>query len=87
MKQYIEEKVGKLEKYLNDSEQVRANVVIRVRNYDQIVEITIPLKSVILRSEEKQEDFYAAVDKTIDKLERQIRKNKTKLSRHNRVYD
>ncbi len=87
MKQYIEEKVGKLEKYLNDSEQVRANVVIRVRNYDQIVEITIPLKSVILRSEEKQEDFYAAVDKTIDKLERQIRKNKTKLSRHNRAYD
>ena len=87
MKQYIEEKVGKLEKYLNDSEQVRANVVIRVRNYDQIVEITIPLKSVILRSEEKQEDFYAAVDKTIDKLERQIRNNKTKLSRHNRSYD
>ena len=85
MKDYLEEKVRKLEKYLNDSDAVRANVVVRVRNYDQIVEITIPLKSVILRSEEKQEDFYAAVDKTIDKLERQIRKNKTKLSRQNRL--
>ena len=85
MKDYLEEKVKKLEKYLNDSDAVRANVVVRVRNYDQIVEITIPLKSVILRSEEKQEDFYAAVDKTIDKLERQIRKNKTKLSRQNRL--
>ena len=86
MKEYVEEKVRKLEKYLSSSEDVRANVAIRVRNYDQIVEITIPLKSVILRSEEKQEDFYAAVDKTIDKLERQIRKNKTKLARQNKVY-
>ena len=43
------------------------------------MEITIPLKSFILRSEETQEDFYAAVDKAIDVLERQVRKNKTRL--------
>lgn len=85
MKNYIEEKVSKLEKYLEEGTRVRANVVVRVRNIDQIVEITIPLKSIILRSEEKQDDFYKAVDKTIDKLERQIRKNKTKLSRHNKI--
>lgn len=85
MKTYIEEKVGKLEKYLEQSDGIRANVVVRVRNVDQIVEITIPLKSIMLRSEEKQDDFYKAVDKTIDKLERQIRKNKTKLSRHNKI--
>lgn len=53
------------------------------------MEITIPLKSFILRSEETQEDFYAAVDKTIDKLERQIRKNKTRLQskQTKQVYD
>lgn len=85
MKNYIEEKIGKLEKYLENSESVRVNVVIKVRGIDQIVEITIPLKSVILRSEEKQSDFYKAVDKTIDKLERQIRKNKTKLSKQNKI--
>ena len=79
MKEYIEEKLEKLDKYLENSENVRANVIVRVKNHQQIVEITIPLKSFILRSEEVQEDFYAAVDKTIDKLERQIRKNKTKL--------
>lgn len=76
MKNYIEEKLGKLEKYLKDGDSVRANVVVKVRNKTQIVEITIPLKTIILRSEESQDDFYKAVDKTIDKLERQLRKIK-----------
>lgn len=79
MNSYIEEKLEKLDKYLENSENVRANVIVKVLNHEQKVEITIPLKSFILRSEETQSDFYAAVDKTIDKLERQIRKNKTKL--------
>ena len=79
MNDYIKEKLEKLEKYLENSDTVRANVMVKVKNHEQTVEITIPLKSFILRSEETKEDFYAAVDKTIDKLERQIRKNKTKL--------
>ena len=79
MKDYINEKLEKLDKYLENSENVRANVIVKVKNHEQTVEITIPLKSFILRSEETNEDFYASVDKTIDKLERQIRKNKTKL--------
>lgn len=79
MKSYIEEKLGRLDKYLEDSSNIRANVIVKVKGHLQTMEITIPLKSFILRSEETQEDFYAAVDKTIDKLERQIRKNKTRL--------
>ena len=79
MKSYIEDKLGRLDKYLEDSSNVRANVIVKVKGHLQTMEITIPLKSFILRSEETQEDFYAAVDKTIDKLERQIRKNKTRL--------
>ena len=79
MKEYIEEKLGKLNKYLTGTE-VRVNVIVKVSNYTQRVEITIPLKSVILRTEETQEDFYAAVDKAVDTLERQIRKNKTRIA-------
>lgn len=79
MKEYIEEKLEKLNKYLEDSDNVRANIIVKVKNHEQRVEITIPLKAFILRSEETREDFYAAVDKTIDKLERQIRKNKTRI--------
>ena len=85
MKSCLEEKLEKLEKYLENSDDVRANVIVKVKGHEQTVEITIPLKSVILRSEETKEDFYAAVDKTIDKLERQIRKNKTRImSRQNK---
>lgn len=79
MKEYIEEKIAKIEKYLENSNSVRVNVIVKVKNHNQTVEITIPLKSFILRSEETQEDFYAAVDKSVDKLERQIRKNKTRM--------
>lgn len=88
MKNYIEEKIGKLDKYLEDRESIRASVVVKVKNHSQIVEVTIPLKSFILRSEESQEDFYMAVDKALDKLERQIRKNKTRLmSKQVKGYD
>ncbi len=80
MREYIEEKLERLNKYLENSDNVRANVIVKVKGHEQTVEITIPLKSFILRSEETKEDFYAAVDKAIDVLERQIRKNKTKLS-------
>lgn len=80
MKDYIEEKLSKLEKYLENSDNVRINVIVKVSNYSQRVEITIPLKTVILRTEETQQDFYAAVDKAIDKLERQVRKNKTRIT-------
>ncbi|MBP5678602.1 MAG: ribosome-associated translation inhibitor RaiA [Bacilli bacterium] len=79
MHDYVIEKIGKLDKYLENSENVHAHVIVKVKGHEDTVEITIPLKSFILRSEETQEDFYAAVDKTIDKLERQVRKNKTRL--------
>ena len=79
MNDYIEEKLGKLEKYLENSDNVRANVIVKVKNHEQRVEITIPLKTFILRTEESKDDFYAAVDKAVDKLERQIRKNKTRM--------
>ena len=79
MRAYIEEKLGKLEKYLKNSEEIRANVIVKVKNHEQRVEITIPLKTYIIRAEETKNDFYAAVDKALDTLERQIRKNKTRI--------
>ena len=79
MNEYIVKKINKLEKYLKDNDTVRANVIVRVKNNIQTVEITVPIKTLILRSEESKEDFYAAVDKAVEKLERQIRKNKTRL--------
>lgn len=85
MNDYIEEKLGKLEKYLKNSDNVRVNVIVKVKNHEQRVEITIPLKAYILRSEETRDDFYTAVDKAADKLERQIRKNKTRMSKQTKT--
>lgn len=76
---YAKEKLGRIEKYIGDSENARATVVVNVKGHRQKVEVTIPLKTVILRAEETREDLYAAIDVVADKLERQIRKNKTKL--------
>ena len=81
IKSYIEEKLGRLEKYFEDPESITANVKIRVRNQDQIIEVTIPTKDFTLRREEINEDLYAAIDLVVDKLERQIRKNKTRFER------
>jgi putative sigma-54 modulation protein len=66
MKDYIEEKLKRLDKYLENSDEVRATVVVRVSSHRQTVEITIPLHNYIIRSEETQDDFYAAVDKNFE---------------------
>ena len=81
IKSYIEEKVGKLDKYLSSPEDVTAKVVIRIVGREQIVEVTIKKQKVVLRCEERNDDLYAAIDKVSDKLERQIRKNKTRMQR------
>ncbi len=81
MKAYIEDKLQRLEKYLKNNDDVKATIVIKVKDRRQKIEITIPLHNFILRAEEEQPDFYAAVDAIIDKLERQVRKNKTRLQR------
>lgn len=79
MKSYIEEKLRKLDGYFENPEERKAYVVVRVRNKEQIIEITIPTPKFTLRAETSHEDFYAAMDLSIDKLERQMRKNKTKM--------
>ena len=78
---YIEAKIGKLDKYLENPNDVTANVVVKVKGKDQTVEVTIPMKKLILRAEDTHNDLYAAIDLVSDKLERQIRKNKTRLKK------
>ena len=80
IRSYIEDKIGKLDKYFENPSIIDANVVIKVRGKEQKIEITIPAVHYTLRSEESHDDLYAAIDLTVDKLERQIRKNKTKIN-------
>lgn len=84
MEAYISEKLEKLDKYIDSPESVTANVVVKVINHEQKVEITIPLKEFILRAEEVSDSFYSCIDLIVDKIERQIRKNKTKIESQNK---
>jgi len=80
----IENKLGLLEKYILIDKNVTARVVARVYPNSQKVEITIPTKVGILRTEVEHEDLYAAVDLAIDKLEDQLRRQKTRLNRRHK---
>lgn len=79
---YIKEKIGRLERYI-DFSNAEAIVVVKLDGIYQKVEVTIPLKNMILRAEVKEKDLYSSIDKITDKMERQIRKNKTKMKRKN----
>ena len=76
---YAEKKVGKLERYFKtDSE---ANLVFSVEKDRNKVELTIRSGSTILRVSESTSDMFASVDACVSTIERQIRKNKTRLAK------
>jgi len=81
MKSYITEKLSKMDKYFENPEEITANVLVKIKGLEQIIEVTALTKRFTLRAEESHEDFYAAVDLVINKLERQIRKNKDRLNK------
>lgn len=81
IKSYVEEKASKLNKYIN-KEDMEVNVVLSGnKNTSYITEFTLNTGVLYIRAEEKNPDLYATIDLAIDKIERQIRKNKTKLSK------
>lgn len=81
IKNYVEKRIGKLDKYFHNSDEVVASILVKTQGISQKVEVTIPLKEIILRAEDSEKDLYAAIDLVVEKLERQIRKNKTRISR------
>lgn len=83
IKNYIEEKIGKLDKYFDSPDDITASVVVKENGIYKKIEVTIPIKKAILRGEESDKDLYSAIDFVSEKLERQIRKNKTKMQRKN----
>ncbi|WP_342537072.1 ribosome-associated translation inhibitor RaiA [Sporosarcina sp. FSL K6-3508] len=85
IREYVEKKIQKLERYFTEGANATAHVNLKVYNDKQTkVEVTIPMKNLTLRAEERHSDMYAAVDLIVDKLERQIRKYKTRVNRKSR---
>ena len=74
----VEDKLGKLEKYLHEDTEVK--VTVSARKAKQKIEVTIiPINGPIIRAEDSQESLYAAIDVVYDKLNKQLRRYKNKL--------
>ncbi|AKP63828.1 ribosome-associated protein Y (PSrp-1) [Levilactobacillus koreensis JCM 16448] len=85
IRDYVEKRISKLEKYFDNKVEAIAHINLKVyQNKTSKVEVTIPLPYLTLRAEETSPDLYASVDLVTDKLERQIRKYKTKVNRKSR---
>ena len=77
LKSAVEEKIGKLAKYFNEDTQV--NVTLSVEKDSQKIEVTIPVKGRIIRSEQTSSDMYVSIDLVEEIIERQLKKYRTKI--------
>ena len=78
-KAIIEKKIAKLDKFFDDEQE--ALVTLRKAGDTEILELTINAAGMIFRSEVKSESYLRAIDIAVDVIERQIRKNKTRLAK------
>ena len=92
LKAIIEKKLEKFDKFFNDN--ASASVVLSRKREKEILELTITVGSTLFRAEEESDTFRNALDNAVDIIERQIRKNKTRLQKRlrdgyfdNAVYD
>ncbi len=79
IKDYVEKKLGKLDKFFKDESEAR--VVIGTIKDNDYIEATIYAGGMIYRAETSDKEILAAIDKIVDVIERQIRKNKTRLEK------
>ena len=73
----VQEKIGKLSKYFSDDTEV--HVTLSVEKERQKIEVTIPVKGNIIRSEQVSSDMYVSIDLVEEIIERQLKKYKNKI--------
>lgn len=83
LKDYVTKRVGKLEKYSDDFQDVQVTLLVERDRHR--VEVTAPINGIILRGEEETTDMYSSIDLVLEKLERQIEKYRTRISKRVRV--
>ncbi len=77
IREHVEDKLGKLEKYF--APDTRVNVTLSVEKDRQKIEVTIPVKGNIIRSEQVSNDLYVSIDLVEEVIERQLKKYKNKI--------
>jgi len=82
LRDYVESKLEKLERHFD--QVVDVNVILSVEKLRQKAEATVHLSGTNVFAEDTQEDMYAAIDGLIDKLDRQVKKHKEKMTNHHK---
>lgn len=77
LRQAVEDKIGKLERYFTSDTQI--HVTLSVEKDRQKIEVTIPVKGSIIRSEQVSNDMYVSIDLVEEIIERQLKKYKNKI--------
>lgn len=79
LKEYVERKVGKLDRYLPWIEDARVDLAVentRRAAQRQVAQLTVRVRGTILRAEERTHDMFASIDAVLDKMYRQIARYK-----------
>ncbi|MDD3114993.1 MAG: ribosome-associated translation inhibitor RaiA [Anaerovibrio sp.] len=79
LRDYVEKRIGKVTRYFKEVGDI--SVLLSVSKDRQKVEVTVPVQGVLLRGQEVTDNMYTSTDLVIEKLDRQIRKHKTKMQR------
>ena len=77
LKDAVESKLGKLQRYFTPDTEI--HVTLSVQKEHQKIEVTIPVKGNIIRSEQESDDMYVSIDLVEEVIERQLRKYKNKI--------
>jgi putative sigma-54 modulation protein len=77
VKAYVKEKVQKLQKYIESPREV--HVVLAVEKFRHMAEVTIVGNGGVFNSQGRDSDLYAAIDQSVEKMERQIRERREKV--------
>jgi len=80
LKSYVGDKLNRFDKYLYNPAE--ANVVLSVEKFRHMAEINISGDRLNINGKEETDDMYSAIDMVLDKLEKQIKKNKQKIREH-----
>ncbi len=80
LKSHVRDRVAHVQKYIDRPSE--AHAVLHVENLDHHAELTVKAGRFLLRGTAKSPDMYASIDAAADKIERQLKKHKEKLSSH-----
>ncbi len=83
LKTYVQERTGKLTKYID--KPLESQVTLSVEKFRHIADVIINANGIRIAGQEAHDDMYAAIDLVMDKIERQVKKYREKITKHKPV--